>query len=585
MRGPSQVEVEQQRVEEVAQELLSLQKARRLKSFQRLVALPLLGYCFLTLKLGLLYPFIGVVIAIVNLGLNVWMIRRPATQHLAGPFFLGGTLVLLGLACMQDGRIASPSLWVILIVPLVSALTIGSSAPRRYLWICLGALALVGLVDAFELVPVRHVYDNRALFRMRLLVLVLLSGLGLIAAWHSMKQSKRIEGQSRAIQEASEEVQAASRSKSKFLATMSHEIRTPMNGILGTAQHLAMGELDKEQRQYNEVIVASGNQLMDVLNSILDLSKIEAGKFELRDTELRLDRLFRETVAQIRQNYAAQAVELRVRGGDLPLRLRGDAIRIEQVLRNLLAVVVESAVCGPIEVQLGVEGLDAVIELASPFEVQDPQLLEVLQSPQTAMSQRPNESHRLALVMKVSQALIELMGGNFAVQCAADRHYRIRWSFPLPVCDLSQDSAPWNSQSMEVLFDSWEGMKVLVVDDNAINLRVAKKQLEHLGCVVSVASDGEEALAHCEKTTFAIVFMDLQMPRMSGQDATRKIRSGQGPNRDTAIVAFTADAYDADLNALREAGLNGQLSKPFRVQALKRVLAKYASHEPSRLAG
>lgn len=585
MHDTTQVELDEQRVEEVAQAFLAVQKLGRIKSFQRLVALPLLVYCYLSYKHGLIFPFIGVVIAILNLFVNVWMVRRPSTQHLAGPFFLAGTLVLLSLASLQDGLLQSPSLWLMMIVPLVSALTIGSSAPRRYLGICLGALALVALVDVLELLPALRVYSNRALFRMRMLVLILLTSLGLIAAWHSMKQSKKIAVQSRAIQQASEKVQAASQSKSKFLATMSHEIRTPMNGILGTAQHLSMGELEAKQRHYNDVILASGSQLMDVLNSILDLSKIEAGKFELRCSELRLDRLFRDVTAENAELYAAQGIEIRVRGGDLPLRLRGDGIRVEQVLRNLLSVVAESCVSKRIEVQLGIEGLDAVIEIATAFEEHDPLLLETLRSPQIAMAQRPNESHRLALVMKVSQALIELMGGTFSVRCGSDQHYRLRWTFPLPVCEFSQDSAPWNSQSMEIRVDSWEGLEVLVVDDNAINVRVAQKQLEHLGCVVSSACDGEEALACCASKRFAIVFMDLQMPRMRGEEAARRIRASGGPNRETAIVAFTANAYDADLAALHDAGFDAQLSKPFRVEALKRVLAKFGRDESSQLVG
>lgn len=555
-----------------ANNLLNQLRDDRLASFQKMALLPLGYYTYKALSVGLIGAFCVILLGTANNLLTMWLLHRPRTRRWAAPLFVGGFQLLCGAVACYDNLLDSPALWFICGAPLMAALTMGSKAVK--LNVIASILVIVGVVvGEFTLLdlPFRD-HPDAALWKMRLIGLFVISGFGLIAAWRSHKLSKEILTKNEELEKARAKAQFAANSKSEFLATMSHEIRTPMNGILGTAQHLIGCGLDKEQSEYSRVVLDSGHRLMDVLNAILDLSKIEAQQFELRDTELRLDRVFKDVCKEVDRAFEAHAVELSFVEIKQPTLLQGDPSRIEQVLRNLLMTMVNLAGASRVEVELQAETGSACIEFRLPNTVLLAKERAILEEPRSVLSQRPNESQRLALVMAVSKEIIKLMGASLVVHEDTKKGTLVRWFFCRTANQQASEQVMVSATNLEVSLGLSKVHDVLVVDDNAINRRVARMQLEQLGCKVSLANDGEHALEMCEQRVYSVIFMDLSMPKLGGREATRLIRSQSGPNAKTPIIAFTADAYDAELDTLAAVGMNGHLAKPFRVAALTRLL-------------
>lgn len=561
-------------VQATAQELLVKLRADTLSVFQIFSLIPLLYYTYRTHLVGMDVAFYGVLVGLANNLANIWLLRRSPWPHLAAPIYISGLYVMVAGVAFVDNLLESPVLWFVFMGPVLAALTMGVRAVKINAGISFAVIALVAVCE-FSLtgLPVRE-HPPAVLWIMRIVGIVMLSGFGLIASWRALKQERKIAAQNEIQEQARAKVEAAAVSKSEFLATMSHEIRTPMNGILGTAQLLAGSQLGETQQGYTTVILDSGRQLMDVLNAILDLSKIEAMKFELRDAKVRLDRVFRDVIREVGQSVYAQHVEVKAVGGQQPMMVQGDPSRIEQVLRNLLTAVVQYASGGELVVQLETQGDSARIEIRLPGQELASSELAVLEEPGLALSLRPSESQRIALAMKVSHAIVALMGGALVVESDPEQGTVLKWFLCKGALELDCELSLSTGSRLEVSVESWDSQEVLVVDDNAINLRVARMQLEQMGCEVTVANNGAEAIERCGEIEFAAIFMDLQMPELSGVDTTKIIRSSHGPNAQTPIIAFTADAYDADLAALEAVGMNGHLTKPFRVESLRRVLSK-----------
>lgn len=575
--------IDRDAVEAMAEELLVKLRAESLMSFQKFTLFPLFYYAIRGFFIGFDVGVMVVIAALLNNLATMWTVRLPKYRHLAAPQYIAGLYVLVSLVSFVDGLLQSHVLWFVGLGPIMGSLTMGPRAIRTCLYVGIGVVLLSAGAEYFWPNFLIRGHPPGAVWLLRIVFITVMSAFGLLAAWHSAKQEEQIRKQREAVEAARAKVQAAADSKSEFLAAMSHEIRTPMNGILGTAQHLAGSGLDRQQMGYTRLILHSGRQLMDVLNAILDLSKIEAHKFKLRDTKVRLDRIFRDVVGEIGRSFSARRLSLTSKGGDRPVLVEGDPSRIEQVLRNLLSVVVRYAQNHPVEVELDIHGDSARFEFRIPGYQLAPDQQCVLENPALALSRGLSESQRLALIMKVSRAVVDLMGGEISVDSDGKGGTCIGWHLHKSMTDPSLELIDGGGSSVEMSSDAVVvGHRVLVVDDNEINLRVAQKQLEQLGCTVVVKRDGLEALKICETERFSAVFMDLQMPKLSGLQATRAIRESGGPNADTTIIAFTANAYDADLDALDAAGMNGHLAKPFRVEALRRLLLKLDRKEISQ---
>ena len=387
------------------------------------------------------------------------------------------------------------------------------------------------------------------------------------------------------LRESKLAAEAANRAKSAFLANMSHEIRTPMNGILGLT-HLLLGTvtLDMIDRQRVEAIGTSAQRLLNILNDILDLSKVEAGKIDIESVPFSLADVIDGTLAMIKAASEAKGLELssHVVAG-VPDRLMGDPLRIGQVLLNFVNNAVKFTERGLITVGVEVaEKKDTHIILR--FSVKDtgiglePEQLDKLFR---AFHQANNSTSRkhggTGLGLVIAKHLAELMGGQVGVESALGKGSTFWFAVSVRVVDdqAGLDVAKLNPKP-SIAPDLLHGTLVLLVEDDPINRMVATGLLEAVGMRVDIAVNGAEALEMIGRKDYEVVLMDMQMPVMDGLTATRHIRSD--PNfADLPIIAMTACVMRNDREDCMEAGMNDFVGKPFQPEQLYEAIQNWVT--------
>ena len=385
------------------------------------------------------------------------------------------------------------------------------------------------------------------------------------------------------------------RAKSEFLANMSHEIRTPMSGILGMAQLCLRTALDDRQRDYVRKIERSAQSLRGILNDILDLSKIEAGKLLIEDTVFDLQELIGKVVGLVEVSAQDKHLELRVSlSPGLGRHFRGDPLRITQVLTNLLGNAVKFTASGGVRLSVLRGEADRLR-----FEVWDTgigltaaECQALFQPFSQADTSTTRQFGGTGLGLAISKQLVELMGGRIAVtsQPGEGSCFSFEIEAPdAPDSTLTPTSAQAQAQAEEETAgvlpplkdpSPWAGLagrKLLVVEDNAINREIILGLLEGSGLDIEVAEDGREAVEICGRVSFDLVLMDIQMPVMDGYEATRLIRA-RDPG--VPIVALTANAFQEDVARTLAAGMNAHLSKPIELAQLQTVLRDFLHPTP-----
>ena len=403
------------------------------------------------------------------------------------------------------------------------------------------------------------------------------------------------------LEKMAQEAEAANQAKGRFLANMSHEIRTPVNGIIGCSELMLKSDDPEYSRSMARICLNESDHLLNLINNVLDYSKIEAGKIELEKAPIQLDELLPSVLEGLKIQAQGKGIELSLRknGGAAPLVI-GDALRLRQVLINLVNNAIKFTDQGSVTLEFEDAGGAAPGSKTLKFSVVDTGI-GIPKHQHNAIFKRFTQVDQsttrryggTGLGMAIAYQLVALMGGELKVDSAPGRGSTFSFAIPLPLADPRSGgytaAAPPERQDPALPGHCATPARILLAEDTPVNQMVLRSHLEDQGFEVVVADNGRAAVDACRRHRFDLVLMDIQMPEMDGIEATRRILAQRPMHERVPIVALTADADAQTRAACEAAGMAAVLLKPIRraglIKEVLGILERHRRYSDVRIAG
>lgn len=383
------------------------------------------------------------------------------------------------------------------------------------------------------------------------------------------------------LTEAKRIAEDSSKAKAMFLANMSHEIRTPLNGIVGMAEQLAQSQLDPDQRYFTDIMRSASSTLLSIINDVLDISKIESGKFSIETISFNLNENIRRTLSIFEEKAKLSDISLDIDlMDDRGIMHLGDPHRLSQVLFNIVGNAIKFTHTGYVRVTSKLERGENDICWVS-FSIEDTGVgmdMGYLAKVFEAFSQEDSSITRKfggsGLGLSIARSIIQIMGGTIHIESEKGKGTRVDIRIPMRI---SNDKTKQEIVEMTDLHKSLKGLRVLAVEDNELNRMVLQVILKKCEVMVSIAHNGQEAIDLIQEKEFDIVLMDVQMPILDGLEATKFIR--EDLHYSIPIIGLSANAMREEVEICKQAGMNDYLVKPYSERALVEVMKKWSLEE------